>query len=89
MGKEVVSVVITWHNHIASLNGECVSSVQGSKSIAGHSTVHNGTWEGHVVSEGSLQQVEEGRRMYGDVAVRPVYIRGVSGSFLSHPNWLD
>jgi hypothetical protein len=29
--------------------GECVSGVPGSKSIAGHSTVHNGTWESHTV----------------------------------------
>jgi hypothetical protein len=29
--------------------GECVSDVPGSKSMAGHSKIHNGTWEGHVV----------------------------------------
>jgi len=39
----------------AHVNGECVSDVPGSESIAGHSTVHNGTWESHVVLELSLQ----------------------------------
>jgi len=56
-------------------NGECVSDVPGSESIAGHSTVHNGTWESHAVLERSLQQAEEVRSM----AVGPTYIRGVAG----------
>ena len=59
--------------------GECVSGVPGSKSIAGHSTVHNGTWESHAVLERSLQQAEEARRRYGGVAVGPVHSRGVVG----------
>jgi len=59
-------------------NGECVSDVPGSKSIAGHSTVHSGTWESHAVLERSLQQAEEVRRRYGSVAVGPTYIRGVA-----------
>ncbi len=58
--------------------GECVSGVPGSKSIAGHSTVHNGTWESHAVLERSLQQAEEARRRYGGVAVGPTHIRGVA-----------
>ncbi len=57
---------------------ECVSGVPGSKSIAGHSTVHNGTWESHAVLERSLQQAEEARRRYGGVAVGPTHIRGVA-----------
>jgi hypothetical protein len=61
------------------VKGECNSGVPGSKSIAGHSTVHNGTWESHVVLERSLQQAEEVRRGYGSVAVGPTYIRGVAG----------
>jgi hypothetical protein len=60
-------------------NCECVSDMPGSKSIAGHSTVHNGTWESHAVLERSLQQTEEVRRRYGSVAVGPTYIRGVAG----------
>ena len=60
-------------------NGKCVSGVPGSKSIAGHLTVHNGTWESHAVLERSFQQAEEARRRYGGVAVGPVHSRGVAG----------
>ncbi len=63
----------------AHVNGECVSGVPGSKSIAGHSTVHNGTWESHAVLERSLQQAEEARRRYGGVEVGPARIRGIAG----------
>ena len=63
----------------AHVNGECDSDVPGSKSIAGHSTVHNGTWESHVVLERSFQQAEEARRKYGGMAVGPVHSRGVAG----------
>ena len=59
--------------------GECVSGMPGSKSIAGHSTVHNGTWESHAVLERSLQQAEEARRRYGSVAVGPAHSRSVAG----------
>ena len=58
--------------------GKCVSGVPGSKSIAGHSTVHSGTWESHTVLERSLQQAEEARWRYGSVAVGPAHIRGVA-----------
>ena len=58
---------------------ECVSGVPGSKSIAGHSTVHNGTWESHSVLERSLQQAEEARRRYSGMAVGPAHSRGVAG----------
>ena len=58
--------------------GECVNDVPGSKSIAGHSTVHNGTWESHAVLERSLQQAEEVRRRYGGMVVGPTHIRGVA-----------
>ena len=61
-----------------AIKGECVSDMPGSKSIAGHSTVHNGTWEGHAVLERSLQRAEEVRRRYGSVAVGPTHIRGVA-----------
>ena len=60
------------------IQGECVGDVPGSKSTAGHSTVHNGTWESHAVLERSLQQAEEARRRYGSVAVGPTHIRGVA-----------
>jgi hypothetical protein len=65
---------------IATRNkGKCVGGVPGSKSIAGHSTVHNGTWESHAVLERSFQQAEEARRRYGSVAVGLAHIRGVAG----------
>jgi len=58
--------------------GKCVSDVPGSKSMAGHLTVHSGTWESHTVLERNLQQAEEARRRYGSVAVGPTHIRGVA-----------
>jgi len=46
------------------------SGVPGSKSIAGHSTVHNGTWESHVVLEGSPQSGRTaGKRQGGGMVV--------------------
>ena len=59
--------------------GECVSGVPESKSMAGNSTVHIGTWESHIVPDGSFQQAEEARRKYDDMAVGLIHIRGVSG----------
>ena len=59
--------------------GECVSDMPGSKSTAGHLTVHSGTWESHIVLKQSLQQAEEARRKYGSVAVGPAHSRGVTG----------
>ena len=64
---------------VARDKGECVSDVPGSESIAGHSTVHSGTWESHAVLERSLQQAEEVRWRCGSVAIGPTYIRGVAG----------
>jgi len=40
-------------------NGECVSDVPGSESMAGHSKIHSGTWDSHVVLRRSLHQAEE------------------------------
>ena len=71
-------------------NGECVSDVPGSESMAGHSMIHSGTWDSHIVptcacgyrtgaGNRSLHQAEEARRGYGGMAVGPVHIRGVGG----------
>ena len=51
-------------------NGECVSDVPGSEAMAGHSKIHSGTWDSHVVpdSEASNEPKRQ-RRKYGDVAV--------------------
>ena len=64
-------------------NGECVSGVPGSQTIAGHSTVHNGTWESHIVpnSEASNESKRR-RRKYGDMAVGLTRSRGVNGVML-------
>ncbi len=61
-------------------NGECVSDVPGSESMAGHSKIHNGTWEGHIVpnSEASNEPKRQ-RRKYGDMAVGLTHSRGVNG----------
>ena len=63
----------------ARVSGECVSGVPGSKSMAGNSIVHIGTWESHIVAEASFQQAEEARRKYGGMAVGLTHSRGVVG----------
>jgi hypothetical protein len=45
----------------AHVNGECVSGVPGSQTIAGRSTVHSGTREGHVVPKFNGSQWNSGR----------------------------
>ena len=61
-------------------NGECVSGVPGSKSMAGHSKIHSGTWDSHVApnSEASNEPKRQ-RRKYGNMAVGPVHNKGVGG----------
>ena len=48
--------------------------------MAGNSTVHIGTWESHIVPDGSFQQAEEARRKYDDAVVGLIRIRGVYGA---------
>ncbi len=61
-------------------NGECVSGVPGSQTIAGHSTVHNGTWESHVVPDSEASnESKRRRRKYGGMAVGLTHSRGVNG----------
>ena len=62
-----------------ALIGECGSGVPESKTMAGNSTVHIGTWESHIVPNRSFQQAEEARRKYDDMAVGPGHSRGVGG----------
>jgi len=61
-------------------NGECVSDVPGSESMAGHSKIHSGTWDSHIVlnSEAS-NELKRQRRKYDDMAVGLTHIRGVNG----------
>jgi len=42
-------------------NGECVSDVPGSQAMAGHSRIHNRTWESHIAPKGSFQRAEEAK----------------------------
>ncbi len=63
----------------ACVNSEHVSGVPGSKSVAGNSTVHIGTWENHIAPSRSFQQAEEARRKYGDMVVGLTRSRGVIG----------
>jgi len=58
----------------ACVEGEHVGGGPGSKSMAGNSTVHIGTWESHAVPNGSFQQAEEARRRYGGMAVGLTHI---------------
>jgi hypothetical protein len=63
----------------AHVNGECVSGVPGSQTIAGRSTVHSGTREGHVVPKEASNESKRRRRKYGDVALGLTHSRGVNG----------
>ena len=76
LGQEV-------HHSEASIaahdNGECASGVPGSQTIAGHSTVHSGTWERHVVPMEASNESKRRRRKYGDMPVGPGHIRGTDG----------
>ena len=60
-------------------NGECVSDVPGSQTIAGHSTVHSGTRESHTVPKEASNESKRRRRKYGGMAVGPGHIRGTDG----------
>ena len=62
-----------------NVKGEHSSGVPGSKSMAGNPTVRIGTWENHIVPNGSFQQAEEARRKYGGMVVGLTRSRGVVG----------
>jgi hypothetical protein len=85
LSPEITNMVLgqRFHGLEASIatcaNGEYVSDVPGSESVAGKLTVHIGTWENHIVPNRSFQQAEEARRKYGDMVVGLTYSRGVVG----------
>jgi hypothetical protein len=60
-------------------NGECISGVPGSKSVAGKRTVCIGTWENRSVPNGSCQGAEEVTKQYGVSVVGLTHSRGVAG----------
>lgn len=58
-------------------NGECVTGVPGSKSVAGERTVCIGTWESRGTPNRSPREAEKAGRGYGAVAVGLARTRGV------------
>ena len=60
------------------VEGECVSDMPGSKSVAGKRTVYIGTWENRSVPKESFQEAEEVTRKYGVSVVGLTHNRGVS-----------
>ena len=59
--------------------GKCVSGMPGSQTIAGHSTVHSGTREDHIVPKEASDESKRRRRKYGSMAVGLTHTRGVDG----------
>ena len=72
------------HNLEASIgmcqDGECISDVPGSKSVAGKRTVYIGTWENRSVPNGSCQGAEKATKQYGVSVVGLTHSRGVAGN---------
>ena len=62
------------------VNGECTSDVPGSQAMAGHSMIHSGTWESHIVPKEASNEPKRRRRKYGDMAVGLTHSRGVGGA---------
>ena len=60
-------------------NGECMSGVPGSESVAGKRTVYVGTWENRSVPNGSCQGAEKVTKRYGVSVVGLTHSRGVAG----------
>jgi hypothetical protein len=60
-------------------NGECITGVPGSESVAGKRTVCIGTWENRNVSNRSCRGVEEATKRYGVSVVGLTHSRGVAG----------
>ncbi len=61
------------------VNGECISDVPGSESVAGKRTVYIGTWENRSVPKGSRQGAEKVTKQYGVSVVGLTHSRGVVG----------
>jgi len=65
--------------HRCTRFGKCVSDMPGSKAMAGHSTVHSGTRDSHVVPDSKASnEPKRRRRKYGDMAVGLTHIRGLN-----------
>jgi len=60
-------------------NGECITGVPGSESVAGKRTVCIGTWENRNVSNRSRRGAEKVTKRYGVSVVGLTNMRGVAG----------
>ena len=60
-------------------NGECISDVPGSESVAGKRTVCIGTWENRSVPNRSCRGAEKVTKRYDVSVVGLTHIRGVAG----------
>ena len=59
------------------INGECISDVPGSESVAGRRIDNIGTWENRIVPPVSFREAGEATREYGDAVVGLIHNRGV------------
>jgi hypothetical protein len=59
------------------VNGESVSGVPGSESVAGKRIVYIGTWENRIVPKVSCSGAEKATKRYGDSVVGLTHSRGV------------
>ena len=60
-------------------NGESITGVSGSESVAGKRTVCIGTWENRIAPNGSCQGAEKATKRYGVSVVGLTHSRGVGG----------
>jgi len=67
------------------VNGECISDVPGSESVAGKRTVYVGTWENRSVPNRSRQEAEKVTKRYGVSVVGLTHSRGVAGVMPGEP----
>ena len=85
LSPEIILVALGQGFHVLEasigvhINGECISGVPGSESVAGKRTVYNGTWENRSVPNGSCQGAEKVTKRYGVSVVGLAHSRGVAG----------
>jgi len=83
LSPEIILVALGQGFHIletnisTSANGEGVSDVPGSESVAGKRTVYIGTWENRNVPNVSRQGAEKATKRYGVSVVGLTHSRGV------------
>ena len=85
LSPEIILVALGQGFHVLEasigvhINGECISGVPGSESVAGKRTVCIGTWENRSVPNGSCQGAEKVTKRYGVSVVGLAHSRGVAG----------